>query len=285
MHDETLDWLNHAPELMNAYLLVDNSACDGDWLSPRAEGKPRRRGPLVKRLERVHLPYEALWGRMADDEESAVAPILLQWREGEANGAFLNELLSMTQGRNALSMFCSPEPLQVVAERLRLRAHVSIMNDDYLLRFFDTRVLVELMPCLTPQQQMSFTAMSGGWRYRDRDDQWQSLNCSGFDPLDNDLPFELDDAQQNVALHIGSADRIESALARVLDENPLDSLAPGERYQWIKARQEDAMRHQVVEHSGQLHFCLNALQLGDDFHRDPQWQSAVAQLRTPQVMV
>ena len=285
MHDETLEWLNHPPESMNAYLLVDNSACDGDWLSQRAEGKPRRRGPLVKRLERVHLPHEALWGRMADDEESTVAPILIQWQEGEANGAFLNELLSMTQGRSALSTFYSPEPLTVVAERLRLRAHVSLMNDDYLLRFFDTRVLVELMPCLTPEQQMSFTAMSGGWRYRDRDDQWQSLNCSGFDPLDKDLPLELDDAQQNVALHIGGVDRIESALALILDENPLDSLAPGERYQWIKARQEDAIRHQIVEHSGQLHFCLHALKLGDEFHRDPQWQSAVAKLLTPQVTV
>jgi len=43
------------------------------------------------------------------------------------------------------------------------------------------------------------------------------------------------------------------------------------------------MQYQIVEHSGQLHFCLHALQLGDDFHHDPQWEDTIAKFRVPQV--
>jgi len=283
MHNELLEWLNHPPESAWAYLLADNSACDGDWLAKRVDGAPQRRGPLVRKLERTQLAHEPLWGRIEDDEEGAVAPLLIQWQDGQKNAAFLTDLLVASQGKCALSLLYSREPLPVVAARLCLRAEISLLGDEYLLRYFDARILLELMSFLKPEQRASFTAMTEGWRYRDRDDQWQNLPCAAFSPQESNLPLEFDEAQQQAMLQIGSADRIDSAMSRLLEESPLDSLSPGERYQWIKARQDDAMQYQIVEHSGQLHFCLHALQLGDDFHHDSQWEDTIAKFRVPQV--
>lgn len=169
----------------------------------------------------------------------------------------------------------------VLLQSLRIRTRISVMGDDYLLRYFDTRVLAELTECLTPGQHRSFLSLASGWHYRDRDDLWQSLACVPA-PSDPFSPLELNDGQVEAVLHIGSADRIDSALNRLLDDNPLDRLTPMQRHEWIRARQKDASHQQIVEHSGQLRYCLMALQAGEQFHRDPEWEEALSQLRTAQ---
>lgn len=277
-----LELLDHCPADTTAYLLIDNSAYDGVWLAQQTEHMRIRPcfGPLVHRLKHSRMPSATLWGRLDDPEESAVAPLLIQWISGERGRGLLDHLQSQPPGKCALSVLFSAEPLGALAERLRLRTQVSVMGEDYLLRFFDTRILVELWPHLTPQQREVFTALADAWHYCDRDDQWGNLCCTA-DPHDQYLPLEFDDAQQDKVFRIGSADRIEAAIDRFLEDNPLEQMTPGKRYQWITERQYDASGYRIVEHSGQLHFCLHALQLGNDFHRAPEWASALKQLASP----
>lgn len=282
MAPNLLDLLDQLPADMSAYLLIDNSAYDGVWLAQQTEDlkiRPRF-GPLVNQIKRSRMPSTTLWGRLDAPEESAAAPLLIRWTSEKRGRGLLDHLQSQPRGRCALSVLFSTEPLDTLAERLRLRTQVCVMGEDYLLRFFDTRILIELWPHLTPQQREALTALANAWHYCDRDDQWGSLRCTAA-PHDQYLPLELDDAQQEEIFRIGSADRIEAAIDRFLEDNPLEQMTPGERYQWIKARQYDASGYRIVEHSGQLHFCLHALQLGNDFHRAPEWASALKQLASP----
>ena len=277
-----LELLDHPVAETTAYLLIDNSAYDGVWLAQQTEDVKIRSsfGPLISRLKYSGIPSATLWGRLDDPAESAVAPVLIQWTGEEYGRLLLEHLQSQPPGKCALSVLSSAESLDTLAKRLRLRTQVSIMGDDYLLRFFDTRILFELWPHLTSQQREAFTALAHTWHASDRDDRWISLCCSAG-PQDACLPLELDDAQQDKVFRIGSADRIEAAIDRFLEDNPLEQMTPGKRYQWITERQYDASGYRIVEHSGQLHFCLHALQLGNDFHRAPEWASALKQLASP----
>ena len=284
MAPNLVELLDHRPADTTAYLLIDNSAYDGVWLAQQTEDlKIRSRfGPLVNQLQRSRMPSATLWGRLDDPEESAAAPLLIQWTSEKRGRGLLDHLQSQPSGKCALSVLFSTEPLGTLAERLRLRTQVSVMGEDYLLRIFDTRILFELLPQLTPQQREAFTALAGAWHYCDRDDQWVSLRCTAG-PHDQYLPLEFDDAQQDAVFRIGSADRIEAAIDRFLEDNPLEKMTPGERYQWIAERQYDASTYRIVEHSGQLHFCLHALHAGNDSHRAPEWASTLKQLASPKI--
>lgn len=273
--------LEHPPEGSCAYLLLDNSAYDGDWLARRPEGAPSRFAPLMRSLQRSRMACRAVWGDLDDPKQSAASALLIQWSAEENGLELLSHLLSARPGKCAISVLHSTEPLDTLVKRLHLRTQISLLGGDYVLRYFDTRILHELLPCLTPHQTQSFTSLALVWHYLDRDDQWQTLHRAE-DLHDQDLPLELDDIQQDAVFRIGSTDRIDAALTQLVDNNPLESCSPGERYRWIRERQHDALSHRIVEHSGQLHFCLYALQEGEAFHQQPEWESAVQQLRSSQ---
>ena len=224
----TLERLDHAPEGAWAYLLIDNSAYDGQWLTSREENAPTRFGPLVSKLRRSQMPFAALWGNLDEPPESAAAPLLIEWQTEKRSLDFLNYIQSAGSGKCALSILYSAEPLDSVVKRLRLRTQISLMGDNYLLRYFDTRILYELLPCLTPQQAQSFISLALAWHYLNRDDEWKTLPAAA-DLHDDGLPLELDAAQQEEFLRIGSADRIEAAMSQLLDDSPLDAQSPGER--------------------------------------------------------
>lgn len=254
----TLELLKQSPEGLCAYLLIDNSAYDGEWLASRGESAAQRHPPVISALTRSGLPPILLRGSLEDNEESAVAPLLLQWQDTPAGMEVLRCLEALPRGRCALSILYCAEPVDTVAERLRQRMHIALMGEAYLLRYFDTRILHELIPCLTPEQAASFSSLAAVWHYRYRDDEWETLPAT-VDQYHEALPLELDGAQCDAFLRIGSADRIEAAIGGFLDDSPLDQIAPGERYRWICARQQEAMRQGVVEHVGQVNYCLQVL--------------------------
>ena len=278
----TLERLDHAPDGAWVYLLIDNSAYDGEWLTRREENAPTRFGPLVSKLRRSQMPFAALWGNLDEPRESAAAPLLIEWQTDKRRLDFLNYIQSAGSGKCALSILYCAEPLDSVVKRLRLRMSISLMGDNYMLRYFDTRILYELLPCLTPHQAQSFISVALAWYYLNRDDEWKTLPAVAADLHDDGLPLELDDAQQENFLRIGSADRIETAIDDLLEDNPLEAHSHGERYEWIRARQEDAARHKIIEHSGQLRFCLHALLSGDDFHRDPECEHVLNRIKAKQ---
>lgn len=86
--------LEHLPAGHVAYLLLDNSAYDGVWLTqtPKKPNSPARFGPLISKLKRSRVPCASLWGDLGDPETSAVAPILIQW-PGEKPGTLLVDAL------------------------------------------------------------------------------------------------------------------------------------------------------------------------------------------------
>jgi hypothetical protein len=251
----TLELLKQCPEGLCAYVLIDNSAYDGEWLAARAENAARASPPLVSALTRSGLPLILLRGQLEDEEAAAVAPLLMEWQDTPAGMEVLRRLDALPRGRCAQSILYCAEAVESVAERLRQRMSIALMGDDYLLRYFDTRILHELAPCLTPEQAASFSSFAALWHYRYRDDEWTTLPVA-VGPGREMLPLELDDAQREAFLRIGSADRIEAAIGGFLDDNPLDQITPGERYRWICTRQQEAMGQGIVEHVGQVSYCL-----------------------------
>lgn len=249
-----------SPDL-RAYLLIDNSAYDGDWITDRPATAVTRFAPVVHQLKGSDLPHVALWGSLDDPHASAVVPLLVEWRHSLLGPSVLRILETASPGKCALSILHCAEPLDIVAERLRLRLRMPLMDGDYLLRFFDTRILHELMPCLSPAQAASFSSLAAAWHYRNRDDHWETLPASD-DRHDEGLPLQFDSAQCEAFLRIGSADRLEAAIGELLRDNPLNGKTPGERYRWIRARQHEAERQGLVEHTAQLPFCLQALSEG-----------------------
>jgi len=109
----------------------------------------------------------------ASQEVIENSPILLD-TEG-MDETPVRSLLSRTDGLPMLSVIRSPEPLEVLHERLSPWCIVDADGQFYVLRFPDTRRLPDVWSVLSDMQRTQFAGPGVEWHYRGRDAAWQVL--------------------------------------------------------------------------------------------------------------
>lgn len=129
--------------------------------------------PLLKRSAR--LPHVALYAGTpgADDEVLCLSPLLVEYREEQQRA--WDRLMAKTDGRPALSIIATPEPLDALARRLAPWCVVDAAGYTLALSFADTRILPELFNVLTPHQRAQLCGPMLHWHYVARDASWAAL--------------------------------------------------------------------------------------------------------------
>lgn len=133
--------------------------------------------PYLKRSGR--LPYFSIYANTpnADEEALGLSPILVEYR-AQAREAW-NALMSKTDGKPALSLILTPEPLSEMAARLTPWCVVDADGHALALSFADTRILPQLFTTLSPLQLAQFCGPALHWQYVARTGTWESLPMPG----------------------------------------------------------------------------------------------------------
>jgi hypothetical protein len=177
------------------------------------------------------LPFSALYEYTpsADEETLAISPILVQY-ETEGRHTW-DMLLKKLDGKPALSLIVTPEPLQQLTERLLPWCVVDAADHTLALSFADTRILPELFNVLTPQQLEQFCGPALVWQYLARNAEWIEL------PLPEDegppaVDVRLDEQQCAQLIASAEADHVLFQL-RASVANLVDCYTPARAHDLV----------------------------------------------------
>jgi len=220
--------------------------------------------PLVKRSR---LPHCALYAATpaADEETLCVSPLLVEYREEEQTT--WDRLLAKTNGKPALSLIATPEPLAEIAQRLAPWCIVDAAGYPLALSFADTRIMPALFATLTPSQRAQLCGPMVHWQYVARDARWESLPV----PVDHAAPADavaLDDKQCAHLMHAAEADHVLYQL-RTTVAGLVDCHAPARAHELARFWLACADHAQLAAAPGRQSLCEWGLaQVGRE--NDPQ---------------
>lgn len=185
--------------------------------------------PFLKRTD--HLPFLALYANTAsaDEETLALSPLLIEYRTN-ARQAW-ETLMKKTDGKPALSVIATSEPLDALAYRLAPWCVVDAAGYSLALSFADTRVLPELFKVLEPEQRDQLCGPMLRWQYVTRDAQWASLPLTRNDVPATDKVI-LDEKQCTQLTDSSEADNVLFQLSSV-SASAVDCHSPAQAYALI----------------------------------------------------
>ena len=169
-----------------------------------------KRGPL-RHLPRVSL-FDTLY-RHGQDRGAQVGadagPYLFALSPSEFQEPALDYTLDKALETYGVSWLVSPLPMSELALRLAKRTEAKLTeNMEVLLRFYDSRVLPNVIAVLTTQQADIFSSISHGWWYADRDESLRSCRCQfkQDDPFHH--PLEFSQEQENALTELAFPDTV-----------------------------------------------------------------------------
>jgi hypothetical protein len=156
------------------------------------------------------MPWFSLFSGTPEESLLEQAPILMRfsldkWR----HDAWLEELVKHLWGLPRLIVLISPMPFDALAATLQASSQLEWVGQTGLLRFYDPRVLPQLLSnVLTAEQKERFLSVALLWSWLDRDQQptWQSGTYrSNQVVVEPPHPISLTDAQFDRLGSIGDA--------------------------------------------------------------------------------
>ncbi|NWD27306.1 DUF4123 domain-containing protein [Pseudomonas yamanorum] len=152
------------------------------------------------RLMEPGMSWFSVFSATPEEALLTQAPILMRiklddWR----HTAWLEELVGEVGHLPRLMLLISPMPFDVLAKSLQGLSQLEWGGQSGLLRFYDPRVMPELLASvLSPEQKELFLRVTLFWSWLDRDQQpvWQPGTYRSNQTLAETLPpINLDDAQ------------------------------------------------------------------------------------------
>lgn len=168
-------------------------------------------------------------GALVEDGESVAPWLIALDRPGQPD--LLERTVDIAMRAPAVTWIASDLPARELLQRLQSRVDVALrQGDSLLLRYYDPRLLGELLGCLKAKQREHFLAVGQRWMVLDRDFTCHSFECTAStenDPLVELL--QLDDNQEALMVEISEASR---ALVLVEEVTPgaLAAVPPQHRY-------------------------------------------------------
>lgn len=189
----------------------------------------------LKKQERFR--YLSLYATVpsADDETLGLAPILVQYDSGHRQQ--WDALLELTNGKPALGIVVTPEPIEQLAARLIPWCVVDADGYTLALSFADTRILPALADALTREQRGQFFGPAVQWSYTGRDASWRSLPVDPAQALPPAGKVELSAPQVAALMTASEADSIAFQFGQYIS-NPLAGYAAADAHavigQWLQ---------------------------------------------------
>jgi hypothetical protein len=257
------------------YALVDSSQIP-DF------AKALRRGDLHK------VEYVSLFDMLepAPEERGAggdAAPYLLSLDTGSTPDAALTYTMQKALNTFAVSWLVSPLNRDKLAQRLVQRTEAQLTeNVEVLLRFYDSRILPNVLSVLTPEQAATFSNAAQGWWFADRKGQLQSCACR-FAPEDPfQPPVAFSQTQEDKLTELAFPD----AVLGQLQQTQSDLLAPMDRAQQhaFVTRQIAKVKELKLDSMvAILTYCVLALAEGEESLERLSPQDKIAAIKTGEV--
>jgi hypothetical protein len=200
-----------------------------------------------------------------DPKEAELGPLLIHVSQDQTRT--LAWFLEHTQGLHCMSWIVAPVGLVELREHLRSLMYVRAHDgSDYMVRYYDTRVLPAWYQALTREQEAHAIAPITSWTYMNR----EGMPCTVFGQGNSSVPslqiLQLNEAQEAALLDAALPDVVLEQLEQ--SGNPdLETMSQRDRYRFVvtqieKAKQQYGSTLSVDELAM---FCSLALGIGEDF--------------------
>ena len=221
------------------------------------------------------------WLSLFDSEDPdilAVAPLLFRigtGQDGVRQRRMVRWLVQQGTYASSIVLMASPLALEPLAHRLRTRLDAVLPDNlDILLRFYDPRILEQLMLVLPDEQKQCFLSVAERWWFVDRRGQLKEVAAT-FCATDHlTAPLALDTVLESALIDASEPDQV----AQLLQSGaPFDyeTLPPGERHDFILRHVAAARRIGIeVTHERAL-YCALALLHGEHFAVGENWRAAL----------
>jgi hypothetical protein len=184
---DQLEGLCRAADLDHVDLIVDQAGSDVSLL------------PALEAIEPA-IPWFSFFNTTPEETLLPQAPILMRIRLDDwHHKAWLEEIVEQMGHMPRLMLLISPIPFDVLTKSLQGLSQLEWGGQSGLLRFYDPRVLPQLLASvLDPEQKQRFLSLALFWSWLDRDQRiaWQPGTYGSDQVLgEANTPVELTDAQ------------------------------------------------------------------------------------------
>ncbi|MTW11044.1 DUF4123 domain-containing protein [Pseudoduganella eburnea] len=226
------------------------------------------------------------WTNLLGDDKrpalTAASPLLFE--VSFSNGRLVKRQLmqrlhDIGQHSFSLLMIATPLEPQVLAKSLAKRMDgILSEGEEIVLRFFDTRVLPQLLEVMNEHEQRIWLSVATGWWYSNRDGTTAHIS-SEFQPQDAHLaPQLISDEQLSYLLEASEIDQI----AYLLESNLLEQfhrMCPIERYRLLQSKITAARALRLANLGDLALFCGLAFLHGAQFDTQAPWCDILARVR------
>jgi hypothetical protein len=236
---------------------------------------------LMRRLARFNRA--ALLQQNVDACTNGATPFLLLWEGLTNDKPALRAVQALCQEgcyACAVSVIDSTLDLAQLATALTARCAVRLPDDmDMVLRFFDTRVMAELIDVLEPTQKGAFFSCATHWLYSGRDGSLElapTAEQAGYDSFVTPLTLSLQ--QQNALIDASEADLLIDLLVNANIEALINLPVPT-RHVVISQFLADARAWGLSEIPDFTGYCCLALSIGSDFATIAPWNKWLPEVK------
>lgn len=197
---------------------------------------------------------------------------LLRLSAGTDLQVALNRSISSVKSLGALTFIDSQLTQSELAQRLMRRLDAKFPNGkDFLVRFYDGRVLPWLLNVLTLQQRQEYLALGDTWWFVSHNLVWLSADLSAPDKDPFQPPLRLDDAQRRQLVDDTYPYTLIDHFV-FTDRELIERIPADDTYRFIRQCTRLADQYGIRDGKRIVMVCTWALLAGEDFHLDPAWQ-------------
>lgn len=262
-------WLAEAPVEHQPYALIDMANVHADKRQVLARLKARQAHNILGD-ERPEAQEAGAWLMPLQRDKQGLRDFddTLEWASRSACVTWLHSTLAPSALAHALN------------ERTK-----AALPDDYhvLLRCYDPRVLPEIHAVLREDQAMRYWALGGQWAYVDRARTFCTIELPPTtEATAFDAPLNLTQHQADLLLAAAEVDTVMPELVR---ESPEAFLAVRvtDRVPMTRRMLKTADRLRLEALSDRVMFCVLSLELGEGFEDNPDWATAMDQVKNRQL--
>lgn len=251
---------------LNLYFLLDHG------------GLPGLHGRLVKCAAR----WLSLFDGTREQNALSVAPVLvLVASNGKlcVSRLFFDWISKHGTYTSSVIMLASPQPIEVLKERLSARLDVQLSEDmEAMLRFFDPRVFEKLTTTLSAEQAEQFFGVAHWWSYVDRAGELTRFPAK-FRADENFVPhLLLTQQQESDLIDSCEADQVLNLLRGTVPEL-LNKIRLQDQYEFVLRQIVAAKRENLDSVTKFSVYAMFILLKGESVVNDASWENLLQRIK------